>query len=148
MRLSPGALMNVNFVFPSSIAAFALDLLAIRVGAGHQAGAEDRQAAGEDGARDRRNRRPRRAAAPPPAPPSDVRYKTTYTDGDQVTESTTFIRDNRERYELGDTILIKQRDQKRTVQISRAANTYLITAGRRDAAAPRRRRRRRSRPAS
>jgi hypothetical protein len=65
---------------------------------------------------------------PPPAPPpqSDLRFKTTYTAGDQVTESTSFIKDQRERYELGDVILIKQRDQKRTIQISRSANAYVI----------------------
>src|SRR5262245_5250846 len=66
-------------------------------------------------------------APPPPPPPSDVRYKTTYVNADQTTDGTTFIRDTRERYELGDTILIKQTDQKRTVQISRGANTYLVT---------------------
>ena len=65
---------------------------------------------------------------PPPAPPSDVRYKTTYVNADQTSESTTYIRDARERYELGDTILIKQHDQKKIVQIDRASNTYLVTA--------------------
>ncbi|HEX8028332.1 MAG TPA: hypothetical protein VF491_07725 [Vicinamibacterales bacterium] len=64
---------------------------------------------------------------PAPAPPSDVRFKSTYTNGDQVTESATFVRENRERYELGDTILLKQRDQKRTVQISKSSSTYLVT---------------------
>jgi hypothetical protein len=66
------------------------------------------------------------AAAPMPAPPSDVRYKTKYTAGDQVSESTSFFTDNRERYELGEIILIKQRDQKRSLQISRSANTYVV----------------------
>jgi hypothetical protein len=66
------------------------------------------------------------AAPPPPAPPSDVRFKSKYTAGDQVTESTSYIREQRERYELGDIILIKQRDQKRAIQISRAANTYVV----------------------
>jgi hypothetical protein len=70
------------------------------------------------------------APAPPPAPvaPTDVRFKTTYTNGEQVTESVSFIKDQRERYELGDVILIRQRDQKRAIQISRAANTYVVTA--------------------
>ena len=63
---------------------------------------------------------------PPPLPPSDVRYKTTYVNADQTTDSTTFVRDTRERYELGDTILIKQHDQKKIVQIDRASNTYLV----------------------
>jgi len=66
------------------------------------------------------------AAAPAPAPPSDVRYTAKYTAGEQVTESTSFFTDQRERYELGDIILIKQRDQNRNVQISRTANTYVI----------------------
>ena len=55
---------------------------------------------------------------PPPALPTDVHFKTRYTTGDQVTESTTYIQGNRERYEVGDMILLKQRDLKRTVQIS------------------------------
>ena len=66
------------------------------------------------------------APAPAPAPPSDVRYTAKYTAGEQVTESTSFFTDKRERYELGDIILIKQRDQNRNVQISRTANTYVI----------------------
>jgi hypothetical protein len=63
---------------------------------------------------------------PAPAPPSDVRFKTKYTAGEQVSESTSFFTDQRERYELGEIILIKQRDQKRSLQISRSANTYVI----------------------
>lgn len=70
------------------------------------------------------------AASAPAAPvaPTDIRFKSTYTNGDQVTESSTFIHEARERYELGDTILLKQHDQKRVVQISRASNTYLVSA--------------------
>jgi hypothetical protein len=62
----------------------------------------------------------------PPAAPTDVRFKSRYTTGDQVTEGTTYLRGSRERYELGDMILLRQHDLKRTVQISRASNTYLI----------------------
>ena len=76
---------------------------------------------------------PAPAPAPPP-PPRDVRYKTKYTTGADTTESVTLISDQRERYELGDIVLIKQRDQKRNVQFSRAANTYVIVAD--DAPAP------------
>ncbi len=63
---------------------------------------------------------------PPPPPPSDIRFKATYTTGEQVTESVTYIRGNRERYEMTDNILIRQHDLKRSVQISRSSNTYLI----------------------
>ena len=62
----------------------------------------------------------------PPPPPSDIRFKSKYTTGDQVTESATYIRGSRERYELGDMILLRQHDLKRSVQIGRAANAYLI----------------------
>jgi len=78
---------------------------------------------------------PAPAPAPPPAP-TDVRYKTKYTSGDQVTESATFITAQRERYELGDITLIKQRDQKRNVEISRIASTYVLVADDAPVAAP------------
>src|SRR5690348_10178134 len=82
----------------------------------------------------------KKAAAPAPAapaappPPSDVRYKTKYTTGADTNESVTFITGQRERYELGDIVLIKQRDQKRNIQISRTANSYVIVPD--DAPAP------------
>lgn len=72
--------------------------------------------------------KPAPAVKPAPAPaPSDVRFKSKYTTGDQVTEGTTYLRGNRERYELGDMILLRHHDLKQSVQISRASNTYLIT---------------------
>ena len=70
---------------------------------------------------------PAPAVKPAPPPPADVRFKSRYTTGDQITESVTYIRGTRERYELGDMVLIRQHDLKQTVQISVAARTYLIT---------------------
>src|SRR5438874_4446638 len=70
---------------------------------------------------------PAPAAAPKPAPAADVRFKSKYTTGDQVTESVTYLKNNRERYELADMILLKQHDQNRVVQISRSAKTYLVS---------------------
>src|SRR5688500_9918509 len=64
--------------------------------------------------------------APPPAP-SDVRFKSQYTTGDQVTEGMTYLRGNSERHERGDMILLRQHDLKQSVQISRTANAYLVT---------------------
>jgi hypothetical protein len=72
----------------------------------------------------------------PPPPPSDIRFKSTYTTGDQVTESVTYIRGPRERYEVGDMILLRQNDLKRSVQISKGANTYLITPDTESPSAP------------
>src|SRR5688572_5830426 len=73
---------------------------------------------------------------PPPPAPSDIRFKSRYTTGDQVTEGATYLRGSRERYELGDMILLRQHDLKQTVQISRSANTYLIVPDAAAASAP------------
>ena len=69
---------------------------------------------------------PAPAVKPAPPPPEDIHFKSRYTTGDQITESVTFIRGTRERYELGDMVLIRQHDLKQTVHISVAARTYLI----------------------
>src|SRR5262245_11541694 len=63
---------------------------------------------------------------PPAPPPEDVRFKSVYTTGGHRTETVTFIKGQRERFEFQDMVLLKQHDQKRIVQISRAANTYLV----------------------
>src|SRR6185503_11841670 len=67
---------------------------------------------------------PVKASAPPP--PQDVRFKTVYTNGEMKTESVTYIKGARERFEFQDMVLLKQPDQKRTIQISKSANTYLV----------------------
>lgn len=75
------------------------------------------------------------AAAPPaePAPlpkavAQDLRMKTVYTAGDQKTESVTYRKGERERFEFGEVVLLKQHDLKRTVQIMRAANSYMLVS--------------------
>src|SRR5262245_52567533 len=70
---------------------------------------------------------PEPVKAPAPPPPQDVRFKSIYTNGDLKTESVTYIKGGRERYEFQDMVLLKQPDQKRTIQISKTANTYLVT---------------------
>jgi hypothetical protein len=64
---------------------------------------------------------------PAPPPPEDVRFKTTYTTEGMKTETVTFVKGQRERFEFEDMVLLKQHDQKRTIQISRSANTYLVS---------------------
>jgi hypothetical protein len=72
--------------------------------------------------------KPPDAVTPPaPPPPQDVRFKSTYTTGDMRTESVTYLKGERERFEFQDMVLLKQRDQKRTIQISKAANAYLVS---------------------
>jgi hypothetical protein len=64
---------------------------------------------------------------PPPKPvPQDLHMKTVYTTGDQKTESVTYRKGERERFEFGDVIVLKQHDLKRTIQIMKAANTFLV----------------------
>jgi hypothetical protein len=75
--------------------------------------------------------------AEPPPPPKpvaqDLHMKTVYTTGDQKTESVLYRKGERERFEFGDVVLLKQHDLKRTVQIMKAANSYMVIA---DGAAP------------
>lgn len=52
--------------------------------------------------------------------------KTVYTAGAQKTESVTYRKGERERFEFGDVVLLKQHDLKRTVQIMKAANSYMV----------------------
>jgi hypothetical protein len=56
----------------------------------------------------------------------DVRFKTAYTTGGLKTESVAYMKGPRERFEFQDMVLLKQHDLKRTIQISRSANTYLV----------------------
>src|SRR5258705_1865253 len=65
-------------------------------------------------------------AFPPKPVAEDLHYKATYTTGDQRSESATYLKGERERFEFADMVLLKQHDLKRTVQVSRAANTYLV----------------------
>lgn len=69
---------------------------------------------------------PANPVAPVPPPAQDLRFKATYTTGGLKTESVTYMKGERERFEFADMIVINQRDQKRTLQISRAASTYLV----------------------
>jgi len=68
--------------------------------------------------------------AEPPAPPKpvaqDLHMKTVYTTGDQKTESVLYRKGQRERFEFGEVVLLRQHDLMRTVQIMRAANTYMV----------------------
>jgi hypothetical protein len=119
--------MNGHHRLPVLIAAFALVFSPLAFAQGTKPAPKTAKPPAKAAPAPKKPAAPATAPIPPPAPPADVRYKSTYVNADQTTESTTFIRDTRERYELGDTILIKQNDQKKTVQISKGANTYLIT---------------------
>ncbi|HEV8394891.1 MAG TPA: hypothetical protein VGQ37_11490 [Vicinamibacterales bacterium] len=63
---------------------------------------------------------------PPPAP--DARFHMVYTAGDQKTDTVMFVRGPRKRYEFQEMILIDQSDQKRMLQVSVPAKTYLVIA--------------------
>ena len=70
---------------------------------------------------------PARPPAPPPPVHEDVRYRTTYTTQGMRTETVTYVKGQRERFEFQDSVLLKQHDQKRTIQIMRSANVYMVT---------------------
>jgi hypothetical protein len=73
---------------------------------------------------------------PPPPPPEDVVYKTTYVTGNQKTETATSVKGDRERYDFSDSVVLRQHDQKRTIQINTDAKIYLIVPESVPAAAP------------
>jgi hypothetical protein len=52
--------------------------------------------------------------------------KTVYSTGTQKTESVSYRKGQRERFEFGDVVLLKQHDLQRTVHIVRSANTYML----------------------
>jgi hypothetical protein len=52
--------------------------------------------------------------------------KTVYTNGDQKTESVSYRKGERERFEFGEILLLKQHDLKRTIQIMKSANSYMV----------------------
>jgi hypothetical protein len=56
----------------------------------------------------------------------DLRFKSTYTTDGLKTETVTYVKGQRERFEFQDMVLLKQHDQKRTIQISLAAKTYFV----------------------
>lgn len=59
---------------------------------------------------------------------ADVKIKTRSTSGDASTESTTFIKGKRQRTEMGEqSVSIMQCDLRRSVQLSPAAKTYLVS---------------------
>jgi hypothetical protein len=68
------------------------------------------------------------AKAPVAVAPQDLKYAATYTAEDLKTASFTFVKGPRERFEFQDIVLLKQHDLKRTIQIMKAANTYLVVA--------------------
>ena len=57
---------------------------------------------------------------------TDVRMRTVYTAAGMKTDTVTYIKGQRERFEFQDMVLLKQHDQRRTIQISKAANTYFV----------------------
>jgi len=65
-------------------------------------------------------------AKAPALTPEDLHFKTVYVNGDQKTETVTYIKGQRERFEFQDMVLLKQHDQKRTIQVMPAAKTYLV----------------------
>jgi len=69
--------------------------------------------------------------APPPAPappPTDVKVRTTYTSGAQVSENTTYLKGARQRFEFPGITMISQCDLKRSVEIQDATKHFMVVS--------------------
>src|SRR5262245_1610627 len=71
---------------------------------------------------------PPSAPPPPPPPPTDVLFHTKLTNGAQVSESTTYLKSVRQRFEFPGIPMISQCDRKRSVQLHPATKHYLVTS--------------------
>ena len=80
-----------------------------------------------------------KAAEPAPAPPppaTDVKMKTAYTQGAQVSENTTYLQGTRQRVEFPGVVSLEQCDLKRSVMLNTTAKKYLVHPYAQAAAAP------------
>src|SRR5262245_13011219 len=64
----------------------------------------------------------------PPPPPTDVLLHTKLTNGAQVSESATYLKGVRQRFEFPGITMISQCDLKRSVQLHPATKHYLVTS--------------------
>ncbi len=74
---------------------------------------------------------PAKAAAPKPEAvskpaPTDIRIRTRYTSGAQISENTTYMKGTRQRVEFPGVVTIEQCDLGRTLLVNPAAKTYLV----------------------
>ena len=63
---------------------------------------------------------------PPPPPATDVRMKTAYTQGAQVSQNTTYLQGPRQRVEFPGVVTLDQCDLKRSVVLNPAAKRYRV----------------------
>ena len=63
---------------------------------------------------------------PPPPPPTDVRIHTKLINGAQISESSTYFKGVRQRYEFPGVTMINQCDAKRSLQLNAASKQYLV----------------------
>ncbi len=63
---------------------------------------------------------------PPPPPATDVRIKTAYTQGSQVSQNTTYLQGARQRVEFPGVVTLDQCDLKRSVMLNTSAKRYRV----------------------
>jgi hypothetical protein len=78
------------------------------------------------------------APLPPPAPPppTDVKIRTKYINGAQVSENTTYMKGVRQRFEFPGITMITQCDLKRSVQLHDATKHFMVVSTEVPAVAP------------
>src|SRR5436853_6892454 len=72
--------------------------------------------------------KPTESAPPPQAPPpaKDVKIRTKYVNGPQVSENTTYVKGVRQRFEFPGVTLITQCDLKRSLQLHDASRHFMV----------------------
>jgi len=68
--------------------------------------------------------KPAPAPPPPPKPPTDVRLKTSYTQGAQVSQNVMYVQGPRQRVEFPGVVSLDQCDLKRSVMLNTSAKRY------------------------
>jgi hypothetical protein len=69
---------------------------------------------------------PAPAPAPPPKPATDVRMKTSYAQGAQVSQNMTYLQGPRQRVEFPGVVSLDQCDLKRSVMLNTSAKRYRV----------------------
>lgn len=75
-------------------------------------------------------------APPPPPPPQDLKIRTKYVNGAQVSENTTYMKGERQRFEFPGITLVAQCDLNRSLQLHDATKRYMVVSTQTPATTP------------
>ncbi len=75
-------------------------------------------------------------APPPPPPPQDLKIHTKYVNGAQVSENTTYMKGERQRFEFPGITLVAQCDLNRSLELHDATKRFMVVSTQTPAATP------------